>query len=134
MYPELPAKVSAAVIFVGFFFTFGPQFVLGYLGMPRRYAMYPPEWQVLNVFSTAGATVMGLGYGATMLYLAWSLKYGKIATANPWRAYGLEWTVASPPPTENFAVTPVVTREAYDYGWMDATHAEAEPVVAAAAD
>ena len=61
MYPELPAKVAAVVIFVGFFFTFGPQFILGYLGMPRRYAMYPPEWQVLNVFSTAGATVMGLG-------------------------------------------------------------------------
>jgi cytochrome c oxidase subunit 1 len=58
------------------------------------------------------------------------LKYGKIATANPWRAYGLEWTVASPPPTENFAVVPIVTHEAYDYGWMDATHADAEPVVA----
>jgi cytochrome c oxidase subunit 1 len=130
MYPELPAKVSAVTIFVGFFFTFGPQFILGYMGMPRRYAMYPPEWQMLNVMSTAGATVMGLGYGATMLYLAWSLKYGKIATANPWRAYGLEWTVASPPPTENFAVVPIVTHEAYDYGWMDATHADAEPVVA----
>jgi cytochrome c oxidase subunit 1 len=132
MYPELPARVSAVVIFVGFFFTFGPQFVLGYLGMPRRYAMYPPEWQVLNVFSTAGATVMGLGYGATMLYLAWSLRYGKVATANPWRAYGLEWTVASPPPTENFAHVPIVTREAYDYGWLDTTEAKVEPVVAAA--
>ena len=77
---------------------------------------------MLNVMSTAGATVMGLGYGITMLYFAWSLKYGKVATANPWRAYGLEWTIASPPPTENFAQTPIVTREAYDYPWLD--HAE----------
>ena len=121
MYPEPPAKVAAVLIFVGFFFTFGPQFVLGYLGMPRRYAMYPPEWQILNVMSTAGATVMGFGYLLTMVYLAWSLRYGPVASANPWRAYGLEWTVASPPPTENFFVTPVVTHEAYDYGWLDGT-------------
>ena len=119
MYSEGAAKVSAVIIFVGFFFTFGPQFILGYMGMPRRYAMYPPEWQMLNVMSTAGATVMGLGYGATMLYLAWSLKYGKVAEMNPWRAYGLEWTVASPPPTANFAHVPIVTHEAYDYEWLD---------------
>ncbi len=119
LYPEEPAKLAAAIIFIGFFFTFGPQFLLGYLGMPRRYAMYPPEWQVLNVMSTAGATVMGFGYLLTMVYLIWSLKYGKVADANPWRAYGLEWTVSSPPPTENFTEVPVVTREAYDYESMD---------------
>jgi len=124
MYPEPPAKVAAVLIFVGFFFTFGPQFVLGYLGMPRRYAMYPPEWQILNVMSTAGATVMGFGYLLTMVYLAWSLRYSPVATANPWRAYGLEWTVASPPPTQNFFATPMVTREAYDYGWLDGTETE----------
>jgi cytochrome c oxidase subunit 1 len=124
MYPEPPAKVAAVLIFVGFFFTFGPQFVLGYLGMPRRYAMYPPEWQILNVMSTAGATVMGFGYLLTMVYLAWSLRYSPVATANPWRAYGLEWTVASPPPTQNFFATPMVTHEAYDYGWLDGTETE----------
>jgi len=115
MYPEGPAKVAAVVIFVGFFFTFGPQFILGYLGMPRRYAMYPPEWQVLNVFSTAGATVMGFGYLISLSYLLWSLRYGAVAGNNPWRAYGLEWQTASPPPTENFYTVPVVTQEAYDY-------------------
>ncbi|WP_263379645.1 cytochrome c oxidase subunit I [Granulicella paludicola] len=120
MYPEAPAKVAAITTFIGFFFTFGPQFILGYLGMPRRYAMYPPEWQMLNVMSTAGATIMGFGYLLTMLYLAWSLRYGVKATTNPWRAYGLEWTVSSPPPTENFARVPLVTHEAYDYEWMDA--------------
>lgn len=119
MYPELPAKVSAVVIFVGFFFTFGPQFVLGYLGMPRRYGAYPPEWQVLNVMSTAGATVMGFGYFATMLYLTWSLKYGARAAANPWNSYGLEWTVPSPPPAYNFREVPVVVHEAYAYETLD---------------
>jgi cytochrome c oxidase subunit 1 len=134
MYPELPAKVSAAVIFVGFFFTFGPQFILGYLGMPRRYAMYPPEWQMLNVMSTAGATVMGLGYGATMLYLAWSLKYGAIATANPWNAFGLEWTTSSPPPTQNFYEVPIVTHEAYDYEWLDHPQGHPDKLQTVAAD
>jgi cytochrome c oxidase subunit 1 len=133
MYPEPPAKVAAVLIFVGFFFTFGPQFILGYMGMPRRYAMYPPEWQMLNVMSTAGATVMGFGYLLTMVYFAWSLKYGAIATANPWKAYGLEWTVPSPPPTENFTKTPIVTHEAYDYEWLDhgQTHNTIPGIIAA---
>lgn len=122
-YPELPAKVAAVIIFVGFFFTFGPQFILGFLGMPRRYAMYPPEWQGLNIFSTAGATVMGFGYLLTVMYLVWSLKYGEAADANPWGAYGLEWTVKSPPPVENFSTTPVVTTEAYDYESIDVPEA-----------
>ncbi len=113
MYPEPPAKIAAVLIFVGFFFTFGPQFILGYLGMPRRYAAYPPEWQALNVCSTAGATVMAAGYFLTAIYLLWSLKYGKIASSNPWRAAGLEWQTASPPITENFLVTPIVDHEAY---------------------
>ncbi|SEC08268.1 cytochrome c oxidase subunit I [Terriglobus roseus] len=124
MYPEGIAKASAVIIFVGFYITFGPQFVLGYLGMPRRYAAYPVEYQVLNVMSTAGATVMGAGFFMTMIYLLWSLKYGPVAGPNPWNAYGLEWQTASPPITQNFAVTPIVTHEAYDYGWMDSQHPE----------
>jgi len=120
MYPELPAKVAAVIIFIGFFFTFGPQFILGYMGMPRRYAMYPPEMQVLNVFSTAGATVMGFGYLLTVVYLGWSLVNGRRAGDNPWGAYGLEWQTTSPPPTENFVTVPVVTGEAYDYGSIPA--------------
>jgi cytochrome c oxidase subunit I len=119
MYPESIARLSAATIFVGFLVTFLPQFVLGYLGMPRRYASYPPEFQVLNVFSTAGATVLGIGYLMPMLYLVWSLKYGKIAGANPWNATGLEWTVPSPPLQQNFFKTPIVTQEAYAYDELD---------------
>ena len=115
MYPEGWAKLSALVIFLGFNLTFFPQFILGYLGMPRRYHVYPDEFQVLHVLSTAGASVLAVGYVIPMIYFIWSLRYGKVAPANPWGATGLEWQTASPPPVHNFDETPVVTHEAYDY-------------------
>ncbi|MBZ5618779.1 MAG: cytochrome c oxidase subunit I [Acidobacteriia bacterium] len=115
MYPEGWAKLSALVIFLGFNLTFFPQFILGYLGMPRRYHVYPEEFQVLHVLSTAGASVLAVGYVIPMMYFIWSLRYGKVAGANPWGATGLEWQTASPPPAHNFEETPVVTHEAYDY-------------------
>jgi cytochrome c oxidase subunit I len=116
MYPEPLGRLAATILFIGFNLTFFPQFVLGYLGMPRRYHAYPPEFQVLNVLSTAGASILAIGYLLPALYLLWSLKYGKIAASNPWQAAGLEWTVQSPPLTENFTETPIVDFEAYDYG------------------
>ncbi|MCW5967612.1 MAG: cbb3-type cytochrome c oxidase subunit I [Blastocatellales bacterium] len=117
MYPEFWGRLSALFVFVGFNLTFFPQFLLGYMGMPRRYHAYPDDtlWQVLNVMSTAGASVLGVGYILPMLYFAWSMKYGKSASANPWPASGLEWQAASPPTTFNFDTTPVVTWEAYDF-------------------
>ena len=115
MYPEGWARFSALVIFLGFNLTFLPQFVLGYLGMPRRYHAYPPEFQVLNVMSTAGASILGVGYLIPMIYFLWSLKYGALAGPNPWGATGLEWRTLSPPPTENFKQIPVVTEEPYEY-------------------
>ncbi len=119
MYPETIAKFAAVVIFIGFNLTFFPQFLLGYVGMPRRYHAYPEEFQVLNVMSTAGASILGIGYLIPMGYLVWSLWWGKVAAANPWRAKGLEWEVPSPPPTFNFDQTPVVTEEAYAYAADD---------------
>ena len=115
MYPEGWAKLSALVIFLGFNLTFFPQFILGYLGMPRRYHIYPPEFQVLHVLSTAGASVLAVGYVMPMVYFIWSLRYGQVAGSNPWGATGLEWQTASPPPKHNFEETPVVTHDAYDY-------------------
>lgn len=115
MYPEGWAKLSALVVFLGFNLTFFPQFLLGYLGMPRRYHAYPEEFQVLHVLSTAGASVLAVGYVIPLIYFIWSLRYGAVAPANPWHATGLEWKTPSPPPTENFEFTPVVTHEAYDY-------------------
>ena len=114
MYPEIWGKLAALIVFVGFNLTFFPQFVLGYLGMPRRYHAYPDEFQVLNVMSSAGASILGVGYVLPMIYLAWSLRYGEKAGANPWRATGLEWHTPSPPPPENFLEPPVVTWGAYD--------------------
>jgi len=115
MYPEWPARIAAAILFLGFNLTFFPQFVLGYLGMPRRYHFYPEEFQVLNVMSTAGASILGIGYLLPLLYLRWSVRDGARAGANPWGAAGLEWTTVSPPTTHNFEETPVVTEEAYHY-------------------
>ena len=115
MYPEGWAKLSAGIIFIGFNVTFFPQFLLGYLGMPRRYHAYAPEFQVLNVMSTAGASILAVGYMLPLIYLLWSLRYGEIAPANPWGSTGLEWQTTSPPPTHNFEETPVVTEEAYAY-------------------
>ncbi len=115
MYPEMWGRAGAILIFIGFNLTFFPQFLLGYLGMPRRYHSYPPEFQVLNVLSSAGATILALGYLLPLGYLTWSLFYGKRASANPWCATGLEWQTSSPPLTENFVVTPTVIETPYNY-------------------
>lgn len=115
LYNEYWSRVSAVVIFVGFNTTFFPQFILGYLGMPRRYHMYPAEFQTWNVLSSAGATILGIGYVIPVVYFIWSLKFGAKAPANPWGAKGLEWQTASPPPVLNFEAPPVVTEEAYAY-------------------
>lgn len=115
LYPEGWAKLAALTIFIGFNLTFFPQFVLGYLGMPRRYHVYPPEFQVLNVMSSAGASILAVGYLLPLIYMVWSLRYGSVAEKNPRQAKGLEWLTVSPPPTDNFEITPVVTQEAYAY-------------------
>ncbi len=115
MYPEAWAKFTALLVFVGFNLTFFPQFLVGYLGMPRRYHMYPPEFQVFNVLSTAGATVLAVGYLLPMIYFTYSIFRGETAPSNPWGAKGLEWEIPSPPPTENFPVTPIVTHGTHQY-------------------
>jgi cytochrome c oxidase subunit 1 len=115
MYPEMWGRVAAVIIFFGFNLTFFPQFLLGVAGMPRRYHSYPPEFQLLNVLSSAGASILAIGYLLPLGYLAWSMFYGQRAPANPWRATGLEWQTSSPPPPHNFATPPIVEQEAYAY-------------------
>jgi len=115
MYPEGWGRFAALVIFVGFNLTFLPQFVAGYIGMPRRYHAYPPEFQVFNVLSTAGASILGFGMLIPAIYFVWSMRYGRRAEANPWHLPGLEWRTQSPPPTENFETTPIVTWDAYEF-------------------
>ncbi|MFE8069442.1 cbb3-type cytochrome c oxidase subunit I [Marinobacteraceae bacterium S3BR75-40.1] len=115
LYPEFWAKVAALALFIGFNLTFYPQFLLGYGGMPRRYHEYPDAFQLLHVMSTLGSGVLGIGYLLPIIYLAWSLRFGKPAPNNPWDARGLEWRTTSPPPVHNFHETPRVTEEPYAY-------------------
>jgi cytochrome c oxidase subunit 1 len=124
MYSQWWSRLAALIIFVGFFLTFLPQFIVGYDGMPRRYYQYVPEFQVWNVLSSAGASILGVGYLLPLGYLLYSLRYGPRADANPWGATGLEWQIASPPPRDNFAVTPIVVRGPYEY---DTGKAQNEP-------
>jgi cytochrome c oxidase subunit 1 len=115
MFNEVWARIAAVLVFLGFNFTFFPQYILGVEGMPRRYHTYPPEFQVLNVLSSAGAVVLAIGYLLPLAYLAVSLKNGARSPANPWDATGLEWATPSPPPTHNFDVPPRPPERVYDY-------------------
>ncbi|MFO1124109.1 MAG: cbb3-type cytochrome c oxidase subunit I [Methylocystis sp.] len=124
MYPEMWGRAGAIIIFFGFNLTFFPQFLLGYLGMPRRYFAYPQHFEALTLLSSAGALILAVGYILPLGYLTWSLLYGERTSANPWGATGLEWTTASPPPTENFAVTPIVTQDPYQYRQAEAVSHE----------
>lgn len=115
LYSGFWSHLSAMAIFLGFNLTFFPQFILGYMGMPRRYHVYPEEFQVLHVLSTAGASVLAVGYFIPLCYFIWSLKYGKVAGDNPWQAAGLEWQTSSPPPLHNFETMPVIAPDAEPY-------------------
>jgi cytochrome c oxidase subunit 1 len=115
MYPESWAKFAAILMYFGFNMTFLPQFFAGYLGMPRRYHTYPPEFQIYNVMSSSGAAVLAAAYLLPLGYFAWSIFYSPRASKNPWDATGLEWTTSSPPPPKNFDRQPRVHRGPYDY-------------------
>ncbi len=119
LYPEMWARFAAILTFVGFNLTFFPQFILGYLGMPRRYYAYPTEWQPWNVLSSAGASILAVAYILPLGYLGWSLFRGERAGPNPWRATGLEWQTSSPPPKRNFERSPIVTVKPYAYNAED---------------
>ncbi len=118
-YPDWLGRLMALLIFAGFNLTFFPQFILGYLGMPRRYHTYPDQYQMLNTLSSAGASILAIGYAAPLVYLAWSYFFGKDAGPNPWRATGLEWQTPSPPSKHNFKTPPVVTEGPYAYDRFD---------------
>jgi cytochrome c oxidase subunit 1 len=104
--------------FVGFNLTFFPQFVMGSRGMSRRYASYPVRFVTEHRASTLGAYTLGFGLAIAAVDWAWSLRRGKKAADNPWGSNTLEWRSSSPPPHDNFAVTPVAG-DPYDlHGWV----------------
>lgn len=114
-YHEGWALISAATIVFGFNATFIPQFLLGNAGMPRRYYEYPERFQALNVASTAGASLLAFGFVLIAIYLGYALFLGEVAGPNPWGSRGYEWMTPSPPPTENFDVTPSYVHPPHDY-------------------
>jgi cytochrome c oxidase subunit I len=122
LYHEGIARVTALLTFLGFNLTFFPQFILGYLGMPRRYYAYPPQWQSWNVLSSAGASILAVAYLLPLFYLGYSLFRGRRAGPNPWGATGLEWITPSPPPKLNFERTPIVTLGPYSYEPEDGSY------------
>jgi cytochrome c oxidase subunit 1 len=117
MYNESVAKWNAVLVFIGFNLTFFPQFIVGFMGMPRRYHYYylAPEFQPYHIMSSLGASALALSFIIPAVYLSHSLRKGARASANPWGAHGLEWETSSPPPTFNFNQTPVVLDEVYDF-------------------
>jgi len=121
-YPESSARFAALLTFTGFNLTFFPQFILGYLGMPRRYYTYVPAWESWNLLSSAGASILAVAYALPLFYLGWSLLYGRRAGPNPWGATGLEWTMPSPPPTHNWELTPTVKLGPYSYNPEDGSY------------
>jgi cytochrome c oxidase subunit 1 len=116
MLDERLARWACAVMVVGFNVTFFSMFILGYKGMPRRWAEYPAQFQSLHIVATVGSWVLAAG----ILAMAWnfvrSLSRGEPAPANPWRGLTLEWTVPSPPPADNFDEIPTVREWPYGYG------------------
>jgi cytochrome c oxidase subunit 1 len=115
MYSELGARLSFVFIFIGFNVTFFPQFILGAMGMPRRYFDYIPAYENLNKISTVGSWLILIGFLIGLYTIVQGIRKGEKAPINPWGAKTLEWTVPSPPPHDNFAVEPVVTAGPYEY-------------------
>lgn len=115
MYNESWSRFAAILMYFGFNFTFFPQFIAGYLGMPRRYHTYPDQYHIYMVMSSAGAMILAAAYLLPIGYLIWSILWGQRAGNNPWRATGLEWSTTSPPPKDNFDYRVEVDEAPYQY-------------------
>jgi cytochrome c oxidase subunit I len=125
MYKKLPAFLGWLCMTVGFNILYFPMLLLGYMGMPRRYYHYLPEYEILQRIATVGSWIMVIGILLLIANLIVSLKRGTKAPANPWGGKTLEWTISSPPPTENFHKIPVVTTGPYDYSEYEQGTSEA---------
>jgi len=124
MLNERLGKIHFWITYIAFFFTFFPQHLVGMLGMPRRVAVYAPEFQPINVIISFSAFVLGLSTFIILFNMVWSLvrKEKQIAGPNPWRALTMEWATSSPPPEHNFHGEPVPFKNPYGYGTEAAYH------------
>ncbi len=119
MYNIKLANIAVGLFFVAFNLLYFPKFILGYMGMPRRYFDYLPEFTTLQVISTVGSWLMGITMIIIFGNLIYSIKKGKKAEENPWGGVTLEWHTPSPPPLENFHEIPTVTHEPYDFSQLE---------------
>ncbi len=108
LYPEAWARVSAVLLVASGHLAWGPQLLLGWLGMPSRAGEYAESFHLWNVLSAVGALFFAAAITLPVIYLLWSLRYGPPAPANPWGAEGLEWRCPSPPPVDNFGQPPAI--------------------------
>ncbi|QZZ21853.1 cytochrome c oxidase subunit I [Leptothermofonsia sichuanensis E412] len=116
MMNETLGKIHFVLTFIGTHLTFLPMHQLGLQGMPRRVAMYDPQFEPINQLCTIGAYVLAISVIPFTVNVIWSWIAGEKAGDNPWKAMTLEWTTESPPIIENWEILPVVTHGPYDYG------------------
>jgi cytochrome c oxidase subunit 1 len=119
LYNEKVAKTGVVGYFIGANLTYFPMFIMGYMGMPRRYYDYLPEYHLYHVLTTVGSWILISSILLLLINFAVALKKGKKAGPNPWGAKTLEWTMPSPPPLLNFIETPVPNEDPYDYNGHD---------------
>ena len=124
MYNEKLAMLGCVLVFIGFNITFFTQFFLGSEGMPRRYATYVEEFQMLHRLSTAGSWILGVGFLTHLGVFAASLAAGRPAPRNPWGGLTLEWYTDSPPIEHNFPHEPVLTHGPYDFDTVIPPHCD----------
>jgi cytochrome c oxidase subunit 1 len=116
MFHEGWGKIHFWLAFIGTNLNFLPMHPLGLQGMLRRAASYSPELIGWNIVASLGSFLLGMSTLPFIFNMLISWMDGEKAPANPWRAIGLEWTISSPPPVENFEEIPVITCEPYGYG------------------
>ncbi len=119
MYNEQWAKIAVGVMFIGLNMLYFPMLILGYMGMPRRYYDYLPEYASLHILSTVGSWILIIGLVVMIVNLIKAVRSPKTAPMNPWGGITLEWQVPSPPPLENFRVIPEVKHGPYDYHYYE---------------
>lgn len=116
MYNIKIAKIGFWILFVGFNILYFPMFIMGWLGMPRRYYDYLPEFQPYHLVSTVGSWILITGLLIMFGNFVYALRRGeKTSIANIWGGGSLEWTVPTPPPLENYETIPVITEAPYEY-------------------
>jgi len=120
MYNKKFATLSWLVLFTGFNIFYFPMFILGWNGMPRRYYDYLPEYKDLHVLVSIGSFILAAGLFMMIFNLIYGAAKGVKSGSNPWGGATLEWTIPSPPPTENFEEVPVITKGPYDFGNKEA--------------